>query len=75
MLNQKVPPSNDHLLQLVAKIDTEGADRFLTKRNRAANPIINMADMELEAAPPVPLGPNAQLAEHQPGNDEDDFPL
>lgn len=33
LINRKVPPSNEHLLQLVAKIDAEGADRFLTKRN------------------------------------------
>lgn len=33
LINHKVPPSNEHLLQLVAKIDAEGADRFLTKRS------------------------------------------
>ena len=34
LINRKVPPSNEHLLQLVAKVDAEGADRYLSKRNR-----------------------------------------
>lgn len=57
LINHKVPPSNEHLLQLVAKIDAEGADRFLTKRshNLPAVPVgapAPPAEM-LEVAPQV----------------------
>jgi hypothetical protein len=48
LMNRKVPPSNEHLLQLVAKIDAEGADRYLSKRNRPR------AEPALIAAPAVP---------------------